>query len=802
MKIEYRAINASKFNDKYDKLISVYPVKEETDLAKLNGEAIAITEKLKEKNLNLVQKVEVLNPFVDGVNPTNGETITLQKSFDRFITRDANGNARTRTSVLIGVIGTEGADTLALTDQLETAIRANDGLFDKNSVDIEISSDFSESIKSQVDTLQGSLLEGLVIVLAVGFILISLRAGLVTALAMTTTLLITVGALFSFGMSLNTITLFGLILCLGLIVDDATIMVEALDAARKMKKSKTEIVSEVSKKVALASLAGTLTTMLGFAPLLFVSGILGEFIRALPITIITSLAVSLIVSLTLIPLLSKYFMLGKKYNESRNPVHNAEEFISNLLAHTIKRTKKIKQRAILVSLAALVSLGSIVAAVPLFGQLKFDIFPATKDGDGLTVTLSYPDGTTIEEANKRATLVDQKIISVLGENLERATYFGTGNERSATIAIDLIPIDKRDVKSPELVEAVAEALVDIDGVKSRVSQIDVGPSRDDYPFKMQIYGDEIKARSLASDIEKVLSGRTVTRANGSEVKISRTKVSVPSVLTRKDNRPYIEVSAGFDASDTSALVLAAQQKVQDTYNDDLIRSYGLDPSDIAFDFGSESDNQESFKGVLIAFPILLGVMFVLLAAQFRSLLQPLLIFSAIPFSFFGVAAGLFATNNPLSFFVMVALFALIGIAVNNTILLTDYANQERANGLGRIDAVASAVKQRFRPLVTTSLTSVIALIPLALSDPFWEGLAYTIIFGLLSSTILVLIAFPYYYLGFEWARIKVSRHTALMYSGSIILGLIVSSILGIPLYFAVVFVVATPVVRLVSRGLL
>lgn len=135
---------------------------------------------------------------------------------------------------------------------------------------------------------------------------------------------------------------------------------------------------------------------------------------------------------------------------------------------------------------------------------------------------------------------------------------------------------------------------------------------------------------------------------------------------------------------------------------------------------------------------------------------------AIPFSWLGVALGLYITDNALSFFVMIGFFALIGIAVNNTILLTDFANQARNEGAGRIDAMSQAIRTRFRPLITTSLTSVVALIPLALSDPFWESLAVTLIFGLLSSMIFVLITFPYYYLAAELLRdvtVKLLRNT-------------------------------------------
>lgn len=121
--------------------------------------------------------------------------------------------------------------------------------------------------------------------------------------------------------------------------------------------------------------------------------------------------------------------------------------------------------------------------------------------------------------------------------------------------------------------------------------------------------------------------------------------------------------------------------------------------------------------------------------------------------------GLYLTNNPISFFAMLGFFALIGLSIKNTILLTDFANQSRRSGLGPIDSAVAALEERFRPLFATSATAVVALIPLAISSPFWQGLAVVLIFGLLSSTLLVVTVFPYYYLGAEYLRLHISaRH--------------------------------------------
>jgi Cu/Ag efflux pump CusA len=136
---------------------------------------------------------------------------------------------------------------------------------------------------------------------------------------------------------------------------------------------------------------------------------------------------------------------------------------------------------------------------------------------------------------------------------------------------------------------------------------------------------------------------------------------------------------------------------------------------------------------------------------------------AIPFSLFGITLGLYLSDNAFSFFSMLGFFALIGLSIKNTILLTDYANQARRAGEQPVEAIALALEQRFRPLIATSVTAIVSLIPLALTNPFWQGLAITLMCGLLSSTVLVIVVFPYYYLGAEYLKITISRKIGLLW---------------------------------------
>ncbi len=748
--LQFRSIDAGRFEQQSDLLLAVYS-KTNTDVA-LSERARTVATRVAEGEH--IQEAFYIDQYQTGKNQSTGEVVTLQKSYDITGTKDGIGQIFLKQSVLVGVRAASDADAFDVYNSVQATIanlQKNPALSD---IEFLVVADFAESITSQIDSLQQSLLEGLIVVVLVSFLLISWRAGLATALSMITVLLATIGVLYATGNSLNTITLFALILSLGLIVDDTTIMVEAIDAAKRKKLAKTEVVAAAIKKVARASFAGTLTTMLGFAPMLFIGGILGEFIRILPITIIIALAMSLLISLSLVPFFAHFLLGGSSKHDSF--VGRIESRVSGFLSKLLQRTKGSRLRkSVTAGIAIGISIVSILGSFYYFSRLKFDIFPSTKDSDALSLTVVAPPSTPIEKTSETVMRASKLASDVVGSNFRRLSLQATGTANGATAVIDLISYKEREKTAPQLAAELEAAFVGFEGAAVRVSQVDVGPPKEPYPFKVRIVSEDAKAaNALAQDIQTFLSERTIERRNGTTSKVVRTEVRNDTVKRVNGDR-YLEVSAGFADTDVSALVTLAKQDVEKEFTAEKLSSYGLDQTALTFDFGNESDNQDSFKSMLIAFPVLLGAMFILLAFQFRSLLQPLLIFAAIPYSFLGVAAGLYYTNNPLSFFVMIGFFALIGIAVNNTILLTDYANQARAEGSGPIDAMSLAIKERFRPLLATSLTSVVALVPLALTDPFWESLAFTLIFGLLSSTFLVIVSFPYAYLVSEWLRSKV-----------------------------------------------
>lgn len=730
---------------------------------------------LKDRNLPQVEDVFVKNPFEQTFDPATRQAVTVQRSFDRFGLRE-DDDTKHHSSVIIGVAATGEPDIIKLHESIESVLpelESDEAFVGYNA---EISASFAPSVEEQISELQKALLEGLIAVLVVGTIVIAFRASLITVISMITVVAMTLGFLYAVGYTLNVITLFSLILALALIVDDTIIMVEAIDAARHRHRDRRKAVQEAARKVSRAMVAATFTAALSFAPLLFVTGILGSFIRAIPVTVISSLVISLIVALVFIPFLARFILLGKKQMGMKETETVASGFEAKLAAFVTRPmiwARHSDKKLIFVGLTAVfIGMGFIAAGGFIARNVPFNIFPPTKDTNGIVVNLGFEPGLTIEEAEARAAAADEIVGESLGENFTQGSYFGSGSEQSATQQIEIISYSKRDIRSPEIAEKLESDLQSA-GITASVSQVDIGPPTSN--FVVQLEADNREAAfQAAEDIKSFMESAVLTRANGTEARFENATVSSPSQFIREDGQLVVTVSAGFDGDDISALVLLAESAVKDEFNGSRLNSYGLSESALRINIGQEADNQESFAALALAFPILMLVMYVLLAIQFKSLLQPLLIFMAIPFSIFGIALGLDLTGNVFSFFAMLGFFALLGLSVKNTILLTDYANQARRHGLGVVDSAVEALKERFRPLFATSATAVVSLIPLAITSPFWEGLMVVLIFGLVSSTLLVVTVFPYYYLGAEYLRQKVNP--VQFYAGLIIVGITMAAV--------------------------
>jgi multidrug efflux pump subunit AcrB len=748
--VSYIPVEAASFVGQYDMLASVVGPQGAT-VQELQAQAdklaaILVTD-------DAVESAESRALLSEVVDPVTGQSVTATTRFTRVVLEPGGPY---RDAVAVGLVQAEGSDldVLEYSDRIQSLLVATplaDGF------EAAITADFATSVRLQLGSLTSNLGTGLLAVALVSLLLIGWRVSLMTAGFMGVVMLGALVGLRFVGFSLNTITLFGLILTLGLLVDDAIVISESIDANRddpdpEEDDERIGVIRTALARVGSASLSGTLTTVVVFSPLLFIGGILGEFIRPIPTTVIVTLLASFLFSISFIPMIARGFLLGHK--TGNNPVVRATRALGAAAGRLAAYPSGNGVKGWIVGTSlALLSVISIGIGGAMAGQLGFSIFPTGKDAVSMLVTADFPAGTTFAQAEAVADEIDRDVMAILGDDLVGAQYT-RGNERVIEMFIDLSPIDARDTTAVTFVAQLQEMVNKIPGGRITVAQAENGPPVEDFPFATQLEVSAATAeagRVLADEIQQFLLGAEL-KIGSDTITITDALVSTDGAVARADGNRFVEVRAQFDdPASVTALTQQTQQLVEAEFTDRVVAA-GLPAEALGFDFGFESDNQEDFAALGVVGLIAVGLMLVLLAVQFRSVAQSLLIFLAIPFSFLGVFTILSATDNPLSFLVAVGFVALIGVAVNNTILLVEAANHARRDGASAAEAIQEAVTRRFRPLVATTLTTVVGLLPLALSDPFWESLGFTLIGGLVSSTFLVLLSFPAYYLALEAVR--------------------------------------------------
>ena len=762
--ISFRPINAAKLVERYDAIVSITGPDSATP-ADLQAQATTLADALQTEGD--IEAAEVRDLLTESFDPETGEEEARLTRFTR-VALDGDGY---RSAISIGLVRDVDSDldVLDFSDLVNDRLESGEvGLTD--GFDAQITADFATGVDRQLSSLTSNLLTGLIAVAIISLLLIGWRVAVMTAGFMAVVMIGSLAGLYLVGFTLNTITLFGLILTLGLLVDDAIVISESLDANRRNPNlddvdgdpldeatdTSIGVIRTALDRVGSASFVGTLTTVVVFSPMLFIGGILGEFIRPIPTTVIITLLLSFLFSIVFIPTVARGFLLRGKGEP--NPVVRAEQSLARatgrLAGYSSGNGWSGRAVGALLATFAIVMIG---AGVTTAGNLGFSIFPAGKDSVGLNVSVEFPAGTTIEEAQERSALIDDVVLDVLGDELDRSQYL-RGNERVVDTFIDLTAIGSRSTTSPEFVEQIEAEVADIEGVRVTIGQAENGPPPVEFPFAMQISVTDRTfeaGEAFAQQVRDDLRG-TQLEVGGSTVTVTEAIVATDGEILRIDGDRTIEVRAQYDEdSGLSGILSATEDLVADRYDDAALAAVGLPSDSIGFDFGFESDNQEDFASLGVAGVVALLLMFVLIAIQFRSIMQALLIFLAIPFSFFGVFTILDRTDNPLSFLAVVGFIALIGVAVNNTILLVDAANQERRTGATASEAIQSAVTSRFRPLIATTITTVAGLLPLSISDPFWESLGFTLMGGLISSTFLVLLSFPAFYLALEAVRTPV-----------------------------------------------
>lgn len=757
VEVNYQPINIDKFNSRFDFLIDV--ASENSSIEELQATAKELAERLTE--LDIIIDAEAIDIISERPN-NRGELVELQTSFNRLglkqTTDDEQNELRFLPSISVGLIAKgDDVDVVNLSQEVNEKLDTLRNSEEFEEYEIIVTGDFAESIESQIASLEENALGGLIAVVVILMFFINFRASLVAAIFIPTVMAASFFGLYAFGYTLNVISLFSLILVLGLLVDDAIVVVEAIDYEKKKGRKGIDAVRNAIQNIGVADVLGTITTLLVFLPLVFIPGILGEFIVLIPLTVIISLSISLIVALVVIPFLSNLLIPDKSEKEGYKlfriinyPIHLFGRFIEFLTEATTRwinwyLSGFIKTTLVMVVAFILIGGGSSVAS-----QLDNAIFPPAKDTEAISIAIEYEEDTDLDDAEDKAIEVEAILVSEYGSEIERVTY-GTANANIASLDVQLTPIGTR-ITSTEIVddlqlkldEAIDVANIDVN--KSGAG----GPPEEEYNFSLQIYSDDTQI--LSDALEEV---STFIENENYEDKQLVTDIITEYVngdIYKRDGSRYAQIRAITNSEIEIDVIDEITERVNAEFDEDRLEDLGLDSDAIQFDRGVQSDFESSFDSTIVAFILAIMLMYALLVGLYNSFTLPILIFTAIPLSFPLIFPGLLVTENSLGFFVLIGIIGLAGIVVNNTIMLLDFANQLRKEGKNPREAIVSAMEVRFRPLVATSVTTVSGLLPLAISDPFWESLGLTIVFGLISSTTLVILAFPAFYVALETAR--------------------------------------------------
>lgn len=778
------------------------------------------------------QLSEVLIPTLDG------GTIALRHIADvHDAYKDVSVLSRLNFEPSVGLSIQKEAD--ANTVQVARAVRNELARIqsERSGIQIAVVIDQAEMIE---DSLANVAVNGLVgAVMAGAVLLLFLRSGRAIAVIIASiplAIIATFVMIYFAGMSLNIISLGGLALGIGMLVDNAIVVLENIYRKRSQGLAAVAAAEEGTNEVASAIFASTLTTVSVFMPVVFVQGIARQISQDMAFTVSFSLIASLAVALTLVPLLAAKWLTRRPQHTGRSAtdaaggeVLEADRQLGGLQRAYMRLLGGAMRRRGWVLGGMVVLLVGSLAMMPLVGS---EFIPSV-DQSVVSVRVELPIGSRLSDTDRVVAELEELIYAIAEVESVYASIGGGGqlsvggaSAEAGTIEITLVPLRERSRSSFEVAEQIRQLAEDIPGALISVTAAGSIGGMGGAPLEVQVGGDDEatmigalaqiadamrqrpgvrevatsleeerleyrleirpdRARELglsvpqvASAVRTAIDGQVATRyrAGGEEVDVrvrvggthdldrlayvpiwspvagpvpleevvAFTPGTVPTSLTRRDQARVYTVTADLFGRDLGSTMLDLQSAVNEL---DL-------PSDVFVTIGGEAQQMQDAFGDL-AFALLLAVFLVyaILAAQFESLRHPFTIMLSVPLAAIGVVVGLVVTRTSLSVPAFIGLIILAGIVVNNAIVLVHYINLLRQKGMERAEAIIEAGRARLRPVLMTAITTILAMVPLALG--IGEGaeiqapMAIVVVFGLLFSTLLTLVVVPLMYVSID-----------------------------------------------------
>jgi multidrug efflux pump subunit AcrB len=756
-----------------------------------------------------VVRVSDVAEVVDGFDPDS--------SLARF-----NGNPSVNLRVIKVVKGNSVDIVDGVTKIVEEARWQNNG-----GAKITLFNDSTVQIASSLSVLSTNAVMGLFLLVLILWLFIGVRNALITALGIPVTFALTFLVLDLLGETINTNTLFGLVLVLGLIVDHAIVIIENSYRLQSNGLLRHDAAIEGANQVIWPVVAATATTVAAFLPLMLLPGTIGKFLRVIPLTVTIALIVSTCEALFFLP--SHYAEWGPR-EKNKKKKEPGTWFIRIQKSYSKLFAKTYRFKIIILLIAIVITIG----VFSLIGTLRQDLFSA-EDYSYFNIEILTPRGTSLDQTNKIVAQYEDILLDKVGngEITSISTKIGTlgsgeANSTQALITVDLAEMDEGRTRGiDEIITEVQNETYYLSGV-DRVFFLKAqnGPPTAD-PLSFRFSGDDYKQiidasnaiENLLNSIDGVtnvesdfIAGSPELRIKINQERASALGVNVNSVgayiRARFDNIPagiffekneQIDVVVRFATSDSrqyenleqllistddgrliplssiasieldnsvgsirrvegkreitvsanaveSLDLQEVNQQVQELWDQTLSNRY----PDVSFGVGGEFDDFSNLIfDILRVFILGIFLIYLILGTQFNSYSQPLLILFSIPFAFIGVVLYLFVSGTPLSTTVIYSSVALAGIAVNDAIVLISFINELRDKGTAVKEAILEAGRTRLRPIILTSLTTIVGLLPTAIGiggySVVWSPMASTIIFGLIFSTLTNLFIIPMLY---------------------------------------------------------
>lgn len=705
------------------------------------------------------------------------------------------------------------------------------------SMEMVIVLDQAKYIKESImNVFKNAIIGGILAVFILYVFLRDFKTTLIISVSIPISIVATFILLYFTDITINMMTLGGMALGVGMLVDNSIVVLENIFRMNEEGLSSKAAAVKGAKEVSMAVVASTLTTIAVFLPIVFVEGMTATIFRELALTVTFSLFISLLVSLTLIPMLSSKTLKKKKKKERKDIFHKffnkVESFYKSMLNWALNH------KGWAVTLAVFIFVATIT---PLF-IIGGEFFPPIDEGTFM-VNITLPEGSSFEVVNEIITLMEgeiqkieevETVFSTIGVGSLVSTSSSASSSNKAGITVILKPLKERNRSTLEVADQVREIKNNIPGADINVdatSELMGGLGGD--PVNIVIKGKDLSTlRDIGNDFKDIVATVHGTRevktsldegvpevkvvldrslasqyglttyqvANairgsiqgivaskykyeGSEIDIvikkegskDATIQSIKSLpimtpvgttvylgsigdvlvekgpvnISRENQSRVVSVTSQIFERDMESVIGELEEKLLD---------YPM-PRGYSYSFeGQHKQLVSAYKDLTLALILAVVFVFIILASQFESFIYPFIIILSIPLSFSGAALFLLLSGKTLSVPALVGGIVLAGIVVNNAIVLVDYINTLRRDGMDRDDAVKLAGPTRLRPILMTTLTTVLGLLPLAVirgeGSEIQSPMAIAVIGGLILSTLLTLILVPVMYTLFDNLRNK------------------------------------------------